>query len=130
MPETTRVVQIEPGPRPTFTASPPAAIQAPGRSPGATLPGRAWRSRLRLGRRGDQVVLGHALLDPQVVGLEEAEVAAREDPPQVTLDGDGHAGDVVPSHDLAGLAHGGIRRQGDRVDDDPVLRPLDLVHLA
>ena len=83
-----------------------------------------------IGRRGDQVVLGHDLLDPQVVGLEEPEVAAGEDAPEIAVDGDRHAGDVVPAHDLAGLAHRGVGRQGDRVDDDAVLRPLDLVDLA
>ena len=83
-----------------------------------------------VGRGGDQVVLGHDLLDPEVVGLEEAEVAAGEDAAEVAVDGDRHARDVVPAHDLAGLADGGVGRQGDRVDDDPVLGPLDLVDLA
>ena len=37
-PATTRVVQIEPGPTPTFTASAPASIRAAVASPVATLP--------------------------------------------------------------------------------------------
>ena len=84
----------------------------------------------RIRRCRDQVVLGHDLLDPQVVGFEEAKVPAREDSPQVAADRDRHAGDVVAAHDLACFADGGVRRQGDRVDDDAVLRSLDLVDLA
>ncbi len=80
--------------------------------------------------RGDEVILGHDLLDPEVIGFEEPEVAASEDSAQEAVDGDGHARDIVPPHDLSGLADGGGGGQRDRVDDDPVLRPLDLVDLA
>ena len=39
-PATTRVVQMEPGPMPTFTASAPASIRAAAASPVAMLPAR------------------------------------------------------------------------------------------
>ena len=41
-PATTRVVQIEPGPMPTFTASAPAPISALVASAVATLPATIW----------------------------------------------------------------------------------------
>ncbi len=41
-PATTRVVQIEPGPMPTFTASTPARIRSRVASPVATLPATSW----------------------------------------------------------------------------------------
>jgi hypothetical protein len=43
-PATTRVVQMEPGPMPTLTASAPASIRARAASPVAMLPAiTAWR---------------------------------------------------------------------------------------
>ncbi len=44
IPATIRVVQIEPGPIPTFTASTPALISASAASPVATLPAITWSS--------------------------------------------------------------------------------------
>ena len=46
MPATTRVVQIEPGPMPTLTASTPAAMRAVVASPVATLPAMMSTSKL------------------------------------------------------------------------------------
>ena len=43
-PATTRVVQIEPGPTPTFTASTPVSTSARAPSPVATLPATTCRS--------------------------------------------------------------------------------------
>jgi hypothetical protein len=43
-PATTRVVQIEPGPTPTFTPSTPASISASAASAVATFPATSWRS--------------------------------------------------------------------------------------
>ena len=50
-PVTTRVVQIEPGPMPTFTASAPASISALVPSAVATLPATTSMSKSRLIRR-------------------------------------------------------------------------------
>ena len=79
--------------------------------------------------RGDEVALGHDLLDAEVVGLQEPEVAAGEDALELAADGDGDARDVVPFHDQAGFADHGVGAQGDRVDDDAVFGALDLVDL-
>ena len=43
-PATTRVVQIEPGPMPTLTASAPASTSALAASPVAMLPPTTWTS--------------------------------------------------------------------------------------
>ena len=50
-----------------------------------------------VGRGGDEVGAGHHLLDADLVGFEEPEVAAGEDAPEEAADGDGHARDVVPA---------------------------------
>ena len=46
IPATIRVVQIEPGPMPTFTASAPAAIKSRVASPVATLPANDLQIRI------------------------------------------------------------------------------------
>src|SRR5262249_14656349 len=65
-----------------------------------------------------------------VVVVEEAQIAPRQNPFQVSVHGDGHAADVVLLHDPPGRAHRFVRRQRDRVGDDAVLAALYLVHLA
>ena len=42
---------------------------------------------------------------------------------------DGDPRDVVLSHDFASFGHRGVRWQGDRVDDDTVGAPFDLIYL-
>ena len=54
-PATTRVVQIEPGPMPTLTASAPASISACAPSAVATLPAITWVSFDRALDRGDGI---------------------------------------------------------------------------
>src|SRR5208283_6148790 len=70
------------------------------------------------------------LLDAKIVGLEKSEVAASQDAAKIAVDGDGHARDVVPVHDIASLADGGIGGKRDRINDDSVFRPLDLIDLS
>ncbi len=63
-PAITRVVQIEPGPIPTFTASAPAEMSARVASAVATLPATIWtlfeRLRTRSTAAGDIDDCGHA----------------------------------------------------------------------
>jgi hypothetical protein len=74
--------------------------------------------------------LRHDLRDRRLAALEEAEIAAGDDPDQPTaVHGDRHARDVVLIHDVAGAGHRGGRRQRDRVGDDAVGAPLHLVDL-
>ena len=62
--------------------------------------------------------------------LLEAEIAAGENAYQPAIGpGDRQARHVVLVHDLAGVAEGGVRRQGGRVEDDAVGAALDLLDL-
>jgi hypothetical protein len=79
---------------------------------------------------GDQVLLGHQVVDPLVEVLLEAEVAVGEDADELPVrGGDGHARDLVGRHDPEGLADALVRPHGDRIHDHAGLAALHLVHL-
>ncbi len=79
---------------------------------------------------GDQVLLGHQLVDRLVEVLLEAEVAVGEDADQMPLGvGHRHARDLVAGHHLERLADALVGPHGDGIDDHPRLTALDPVHL-
>ena len=78
---------------------------------------------------GDQVLLGHHVVDELVhVGLE-LHVPVGDDADQLSVVTDGHAGDAVLGHQLVGLRQGVARSQPEGVGDDAVLAALDHIHL-
>ena len=81
-------------------------------------------------RHRDQPILGHHVLDRDAPVGEETEVAIGEDPDQLPLPGDRHAGDVVPLHDLERLAHRQIRGKRHRIGDHAAFRALHLLDLV
>ena len=78
---------------------------------------------------GDQVFLGHHIVnEPIHIGLE-LQVTVGDDADELALVADGHAGDVIFSHEGVGLAQGVAGSQPEGVGDDAVFRALDHVHL-
>jgi hypothetical protein len=131
-PAMTRVVQMEPGPIPTFTASAPAPISALVASAVATLPATTWTALDRRLMRS----IGHRLFD--ILHRNEADAAALIVDDQQFLDAAlveltagfllRHAGSdryqIVPSHQL-GHRLGRVLREphvavGDDADQPPV----------
>ena len=79
--------------------------------------------------RGDQVLLGHHVVDELVhVGLE-LHVPVGDDADELTVVADGHAGDAELGHQLVRLGQGVAGSQPEGVGDDPVLGALHHVHL-
>ena len=79
---------------------------------------------------GDEVVLGHHVVDGEVGAGDEAQVAVGEDADELAVLGDGDAGDLVAAHDVEGVGDGLLGGDGDGVDDHAALGALDLVDLA
>ena len=85
----------------------------------------------RADRRRDEVARRHQRGDRLRDVALEAQVAVRQDPDQpAPVVGDRHAGDVVALHQLERVRDESVRRQGQRLDDQPGLRALDAVDLA
>ena len=78
------------------------------------------------GRAGDQVGLGHDGADLDIEILEELQIAPGEDADELLALDDRDARDVLLAHQFLGPADGLLGREGDRVEDDAVLGPLDL----
>jgi len=79
-------------------------------------------------RGGDEVVLRHDVFDTDFVVVLEAEVAAGEDADDpVVLGDDGDAGQFSLRDDFVREADGVVRVQFDRVGDDAVRRPFDIL---
>ena len=78
---------------------------------------------------GDQVLLGHHVVDELGhIGLK-LHVAVGDDTDETAVVADGHAGDAVLGHQPVGLGQGVARAQPERVGDNAVLTALDHVHL-
>ena len=81
-------------------------------------------------RRGDQVFLGHEALDGPIELGAEAQVPVGHDPNQGTVVAyNGDTTNTVFLHTGLGIAHQGICREGDRVQDHPAFGPFDPPHL-
>ncbi len=78
---------------------------------------------------GDEVGLGHHVVDGDVGAGDEAEVAVGEDADELAFAGDGDAGDFEAAHELEGVGDGLLGRDGDGVDDHAGFRALDAVDL-
>ena len=79
---------------------------------------------------GDEVLLGHHVVDGDVGAGDEAEVAVGEDADQLPVAGDGDAGDLEAAHEFERVGDGLLGRDGDGVDDHAGFGALDLVDLA
>src|SRR3989454_158606 len=131
-PVTTRVVQIEPGPTPTFTASTPRSTSD--RAP-ASLRVRVFaggpspRAEGRPDGRRDEPPLRHRGADGAVELALELQVAVRDDAHQApAVIDDRDAGDAEPLHQLHRLAHRTVRAQRDGVEDHARLAALHAIH--
>ena len=81
--------------------------------------------------RGDQIVLGHHLLDPARHVALEAQVAVGNDPDQgVVRHHDRDTPDPVLLHQHQRIPHGIILADGDRIVDHAVFGALHLAHLG
>ena len=76
---------------------------------------------------GDEVFLGHHFIDGNVEAGFKAQIAVGENADQLSVLGDGHAGDLVLAHDLKGVTDSVGGRHGDGVDDHAAFRTLHLV---
>ena len=80
---------------------------------------------------GDEVLLRHPRRDRAVGPRLEAQVPVGQNPDELAaVVDDGHARDLVASHDLQRLGDGLLGPAGDRVDDHARFGALDLVHLG
>ena len=78
---------------------------------------------------GDQVLLGHHVVDELAhIGLE-LHVAVCDDADELAVVADGHAGDAELGHQLIRLRQGVAGGQPEGICNDPVLRALDHIHL-
>ena len=75
----------------------------------------------------DEIFLGHHLVDGNVEAGFEAQIAIGENADQLSVLGDGHAGDLVLAHDLERIADLVGGEHGDRIDDHAAFRALHLV---
>ena len=83
----------------------------------------------RIFRRRDEAFLRHDFLDRLVQIRLETHIAIRDDPDQFPVHRDRHAGNVVFIHQIVRIGEKIVRSQRNRIDDDAVLRTLDLVDL-
>ena len=60
---------------------------------------------------GDEIFLGHHVVDGNVGAGFEAQVAVGEDADEAFVPGDGNAGDFVAAHDLEGVGDGLVGRR-------------------
>ena len=82
-------------------------------------------------RCGNQMVLGHDLPDRNVKVGQKAQIAVGDDADQPHASvADRHTGNLIPAHQRVGVGHIVIGRKVEWIDDDPVFRTLDLVHLG
>ena len=79
---------------------------------------------------GDEVGLGHHVVDGDVGAGDEAQVAVGEDADEPAVAGDRDAGDLEAAHEFEGVGDGLLGGDGDGVDDHAGFRALDLVDLA
>ena len=90
---------------------------------------------LRLFQRGahrsrDEVLLRHDIVDGLIVVGFKAEIAVCKDADELAVLRDGNAADLVALHQRDRLADAVVGREEERIGDDAVLAPLDLVDLA
>src|SRR5438128_781162 len=112
-PDTTRVVQMEPGPTPTFTASAPAFARSFAAAAVPIFP--ATNSRP-----------GYFQVPPGFT----AQIPGREAADQRRLLGHGTAGNSVPGHELIRAPNRLFRRNGNPIADHPAVGLLDLIHFG
>ncbi|SPF31568.1 hypothetical protein SBA1_100024 [Candidatus Sulfotelmatobacter kueseliae] len=79
---------------------------------------------------GDEVLLGHHLVDRDIEAGFKAQVAVGENADQLSVLGDGHAGDFVLAHDFERVRDPVGGMHGHRVDDHAAFRALHLVHFV
>src|SRR5438046_593100 len=142
MPATMRVVQIEPAPMPTLTASTPSAMSACVPSAVATLPatrsmsGKRWRTRRTMSSTPCEWPCAVSITSTSTLAATSASARSTvsrakqiHQPPLVAACvGDRHTGDAVLLHEVerfVDLVGGGKR---DRVDDHAALRALHPIH--
>src|SRR5256885_2256287 len=132
-PVTTRVVQIDPGPTTTFTASTPRSTNARAPASVATLPPTSCASGCASRRQATVLSTPSEwrCADRAVELARELQVAVgyvTHQAPGVVHDR--HPRDVEPLHQAHGLAQRPVRPEGDRVQDHPRLAALHFVHLG
>ena len=81
-------------------------------------------------RDGDQIFFGHHLADGNIEAGLKAQIAIGENAHQLSVLGDGHAGNFVLAHHFERVGNLGVRRHGDRIDDHAAFRALHLVHFV
>jgi hypothetical protein len=85
----------------------------------------------RADRRGDELVLGHRLVDRLIEVPLELEVPVGDDADETALRvHDRHAADLEAPHQHRRLAQRAVRAERDRVEDHPALTPLHPIHLT
>ena len=73
----------------------------------------------------------HPIGDGQIAGIDEPQIALRQQPQQPALLVDDDEGaDAGPGHERASLGQGRPRADAVGITDDPVLRPFDLLDLT